>query len=87
MCTRCGAPQATRRLRVFAIGIASVLSVGVFWMATSALQTAGVHHRADHDHTIGDWTDYDGDDNEPRGARPSLPSIFMTTSDPDAGAE
>ena len=85
ICTRCGAPQSARVLRGFTVAIASALAIALFGIATAVLQTTGVHHRIDHDHTIGDWTDYEGNDNGPPSSRPSAPSILTTLSSPDAG--
>ena len=87
ICTRCGAPQATRFFRGFTVGIACALAIALFGIATVTLQTTGVHRRIDHEHTVGNWTDYEGDDTGPPTptGRPNLPSIFTTLSAPDAG--
>jgi len=87
ICTRCGAPQPMRHLRSLVIVIASALAIAAFSFATITLQNAGMHHRVDHDHTIGDWSGYEGDETgPPANVHPNVQSIFTTIlSNPDAG--
>jgi len=85
ICTRCGAPQATRHFRGLAIGIASAAAIAAFALATIVLQNAGLHHSGDHDQSIGDWSNYDEDDNGPPMERLNEPSIFTTLGNSDAG--
>ena len=86
MCAHCGAPQPTRHLRGFAIGLATALAIALFGIAIFTLQNAGVHPNVDHDHTIGDWRNYEEDETGSPTARPNEPSIFTTIlSSPDAG--
>jgi hypothetical protein len=85
ICTRCGAPQSVRVLRGFTVAVVSALAIGLFGGAIVMLQNAGVHRRIDHNHTVGDWSDYDEDDEGNRTVRSNAPSIFSTLSSPDAG--
>jgi RNA polymerase subunit RPABC4/transcription elongation factor Spt4 len=86
ICTRCGAPQATRHIRGLVIGIGSVLAIAAFSIATVALQHPGLHHKIDHDHTVGDWGEYEGNEIAPPAVpRANEPSIFTTLTSSDAG--
>jgi hypothetical protein len=74
-------------MRGLTIGIISGLAIMLFSIATIALQNTGMHRSVDHNHTVGDWTEYQGDEvSPPSSPRPSSgPSIFTTLTSSDAG--